>query len=210
MHQLGITTKFFSLGMFLAAIVALVAFNMPRSAPQPSPESTTQAAEVDRNRLSREENLVNREIAAMDQLVIREDCEVYTVNDFSVSRVLRLPPREKLSLPIYPGCENEADYEARVMCGFGRFSAFIESNRNEPDGSARERVVIRTVITADGKMEGAEIRKGKDDRNRAEALRIIKLLIERDVRWTPGAIKGVPSNLILDVPISFHGARCGD
>ena len=67
MHQLGITTKFFSLGMFLAAVVALVAFNMPHPAPPaPSPEQY-EASVVDQDRLHRELEQLNRELEASKQ-----------------------------------------------------------------------------------------------------------------------------------------------
>ncbi len=202
MHPLGITTKFFSLGMFLAAIVALVAFNMPRPTPSPASQIIAAAVAVTAPAPQQAMDMMEEE---------RNDCAVLTIGTVAITdRELRLPPREKLSLPIYPGCENEADYEARVTCGLGRFSAFIGYNRNEPTGSARERVIIRTTITANGKMEGAEVTRGEDERNRTEALRIINLLIERDVRWTPGTVKGVPRDLPLAIPISFHGAGCGE
>ncbi len=63
MYELGITTKYFSLGMFLAAIVALVAMNLPQPAPQTPQKSTTEAA-IDAERLANEVELLNLELDA--------------------------------------------------------------------------------------------------------------------------------------------------
>ncbi|NJB87390.1 hypothetical protein GGR26_003170 [Lewinella marina] len=120
----------------------------------------------------------------------------------------KLPPKEKQTLPIYPGCEGEADYEERVFCGFRRLLAFIEGEQRQPPGSAAERVFVKVMIDAHGRMQNPEVARGTDPRNRREALRVVRILVDRDVRWTPATVEGVPRARAFVIPFSFHGAGC--
>ena len=123
----------------------------------------------------------------------------------------RLPPPAELTAPIYPGCEGEGDYEERVFCGLKRLFNFIETNKVEPDGSRRENVIWSfDVDEHTGLMDNMQLRRGLNDRNIAEAERILRLLIDRQVRWTPGTRQGEPATFTIAIPISFHGARCGE
>ena len=54
----------------------------------------------------------------------------------------KLPPVEEMTLPIFPGCEGEADYEDRFYCGLGRFFEFINDNKQEAKGSKKENVLV--------------------------------------------------------------------
>ena len=136
----------------------------------------------------------------------------FLFNDCSIQRPRpELPPVEEMTLPIYPGCERLADYEDRVFCGFGRLAAFIEDNKVEPEGSKRERIGISFVIHRQtGEILDVDVIAGSDQRNIDEGLRIINLLVERGVRWTPGTVEGEPYNFPMAIPISFHGAGCGE
>ena len=136
----------------------------------------------------------------------------FLLNDCSIQRPRpKLPPVEEMTLPIYPGCEGEADYEDRVFCGFKRLAAFIEANKVEPEGSKRERVGISFVIHREtGLILDVDVIFGEDGSNIEEALRIVNLLVERGVRWTPGTRGGEVINFPMAIPISFHGAGCGE
>ncbi|WP_104418082.1 energy transducer TonB [Neolewinella xylanilytica] len=129
---------------------------------------------------------------------------------YSVQRG-QLPPVDEMTLPIFPGCEGEAEYEERFFCGLDRFFAFINDNKREAKGSKKENVVVAfTVGRVSGRMADIEIEEGTDRKNREEALRIINLLADRDVRWTPATLRGEPSCMRLAIAVSFHGAGCGD
>ena len=136
----------------------------------------------------------------------------FLFNDCSIQRPRpELPPVDELTLPIYPGCEQEANYEERVFCGFKRLAAFIDANKVEPAGSQRERVGISFVIHREtGLILDVDVIAGQDQRNIEEALRIVNLLVERGVRWTPGTRSGEVVNFPMAIPISFHGAGCGE
>ena len=140
--------------------------------------------------------------AAVDATALLSGCNIQRPS---------LPPREEVTFPIFPGCEGEADYEERVLCGFRRFAKFIEANKIEPDGSKRERVGVSFVVHRQtGAILDVEVFHGQDQRNIDEALRIFNLLVERDVRFIPGTRRGEPFNFPLAVPVSFHGAGCGE
>ena len=122
----------------------------------------------------------------------------------------KLPPPDQLTLPIYPGCEDRADYEDRFYCGADRLSAFIKANKQDPAESRKEIVAIDVTIgRVSGKMAEVKVSGGIDVRNKREALRIINVLVERDVRWTPATRKGEPTCFRLRIGIPFHGAGCG-
>ena len=122
----------------------------------------------------------------------------------------RLPPPEQVTPPIYPGCEDVADFEDRFFCGMERLDAFIKDQQREPAGSKKESVEVAvTIVRESGKMTDPEVKGKPDPRNAREALRIVQLLIDRDVRWTPGTIHGKPGSIRFRIVVPFHGAGCG-
>ena len=135
----------------------------------------------------------------------------YTVDPCQSVQRGRLPPPDRMTLPLYPGCESQAEYEERFFCGLKRLFSFVQDQKQESEGSKKENVVIAfTIDEVSGKMGDLEVRKGSDTRNIREALRIVQLLVDRDVRWTPGTVKGEPTAVRFGIAISFHGAGCGD
>ncbi len=123
----------------------------------------------------------------------------------------KLPPVEEMTLPIFPGCEGVADYEDRFYCGLGRFFEFINDNKLEAKGSKKENVLVSfTIGRVSGRMTDVKVEQGTDRKNIQEAMRVINLLVERDVRWTPATVRGEPHCIRLGIAVSFHGAGCGD
>ncbi|MBB4078982.1 hypothetical protein GGR28_001599 [Lewinella aquimaris] len=194
MNTFGLNSRFFAAGMVLTLLLSMLAWGF-RQAPEAARETL------------RQDTRYGHERRAMEIYFNGSGREC---GDISVQRP-RLPPKEKLSLPIYPGCEDEAGYEDRVFCGIKRFSTFIETNRVHPKGSAREQVIVSFKINkSTGLMEALQVRRCKDHRNGQEALRVLNLLVERKVRWSPATKRGEPFDIELGIPVSFHGARCGE
>lgn len=119
-----------------------------------------------------------------------------------------LPSEDKLTLPVFPGCEGVGDYEERVFCGFRRLLAFIDDEQRQPPGSAAERVFVKVWIDLHGRMTDPRVIRGEDQRNRQEALRVVQLLLDRDVRWTPATLQRVPQGRAYVIPFTFHGVAC--
>ncbi|CAH1001302.1 hypothetical protein LEM8419_02203 [Neolewinella maritima] len=186
-------SRFFTTGLLLALLLTVLNWGF-RQAPD----------------AARQQLLVEVEDAMEEPTVAVEPVTFFI--DHCIQRPRpELPPVEEMTLPIYPGCELEADYEERVFCGFGRLKHFIDKNQVQPEGSKRERVGISFVIQRQtGLMQDFEVIAGEDQRNIREALRIVKLMVDRGVRWTPGTVEGEAVNFPLAIPISFHGAGCGE
>lgn len=189
MQTLGLTSRYFTFGAMLSLVLAVLAWGF-REAP-----AAAQAT-------------LNQDIVSLSSAPF---IDIFPLDCNGQINRPRLPPREKLSLPIYPGCEGKADYEERVICGLNRFSKFMNENTQQPTGSKRENVIVGfTIDKVTGLMHNLHIRRGADPRNREEALRVVKLLEVRGVRWTPATKEGVPFDANLAIPVSFHGARCGE
>lgn len=185
MQSFGISSKYFRLGAALACLLLLLAAGF-RTAPE----------------------------AARRQLYGCGD-GVAETNALLLSCVTtqrgRLPDPATRTLPVFPGCEGVADYEDRFFCGIGRFFEFVEENRRDPQGSKREQVIVAfTIGRVSGRMADITVVKAADPRNAEEALRVVRLLQSRDVRWTPGTVGEKPSCMRLQVGIAFHGAGCGE
>jgi hypothetical protein len=211
MPPIHLPSRFLTTGLFLALLLTLLAWGF-RQAPDAARQQLLvvepAAVPVEPMVADVAVDHYTEQLAWVEQLhattLLYNDC---------IQRPSRpkLPPQEEMTLPIYPGCEQKADYEDRVFCAFGRLKAFIESNKKEPKGSKRENVALSFVIHRQtGEMLDIEVFAGEDQRNIDEALRIVNLLKQRGVRWTPGTRHGEPINFPMGIPISFHGAGCGE
>ena len=201
-------SPFLTIGIALAALLMLLSWGFRQA-----PEAAQRQLLVDMEAASVPVRPLP--VEAIPEVYAEQDAQtemIYTTTLFNCNiQRPSLPPREEMTIPIFPGCEGEADYEDRVFCGFRRFAEFISDNKVEPEGSKRERVGIGFVVHRQtGAILDVEVIQGKDQRNIDEALRVINLLVERDVRFIPSTRKGEPINFPLAVPVAFHGAGCGD
>ena len=210
-------SRFLTTGLFLALLLTVLAWGF-RQAPEAArqvllPTLSTPLVEVEPiSYVGPTEGFADLYLEERAKRDIQS--ELTDANTFFLDHCIqrpRLPPPAELTAPIYPGCEGEADYEERVFCGFKRLNNFIETNKVEPEGSLRERVIWSfDVDEHTGLMDNMQLRRGLNDRNIAEAERILRLLIDRQVRWTPGTRQGEPATFTVAIPVSFHGARCGE
>ncbi|WP_157974433.1 hypothetical protein [Lewinella sp. IMCC34183] len=122
---------------------------------------------------------------------------------------LRVPGPERRTLPVYPGCEDVPDYEQRMVCSFRALNAFIRQQQQDPTGSPAEVLMVNATVLASGKLVNARIRQDADPRNSEEALRVVRVLQEGDVRWTPGTVAGRPTAMPVKLTFRFHRAACG-
>jgi hypothetical protein len=198
MRLYGLHSPFFGIGVCLSLLFGLFALGL-RQAPA--------AAERQLDRVTSPPPS-----ACANAIVVNgPEGTMHLFADYGFIQRPKLPPTDQFTLPIYPGCEGEADYEDRVFCGFKRLRAFINDNQSQPKGSAREVVIISFEIDGEtGLMRDPQLAKGKDHRNVKEAHRIIDLMIERGVRWTPATKDREPITIDIGLGFSFHGARCGE
>lgn len=116
----------------------------------------------------------------------------------------KLPPPEVVTLPQFPGCESVEDYEERVFCSFSKLREFIQGNLDFPPGAEEGIVIASFSVGKDtGKLQNEEIVIAPNRAMEAEALRVLRIIKERDIRFTPGTIRGQPACLRLNMPIVF-------
>lgn len=105
--------------------------------------------------------------------------------------------------PIFPGCDENAQYEASKVCFEQQLKKFILENTNYPEiakrNNASGRVYVSFVITDEGEVRDVKIVRSVDRYLDAEAMRVVKSI----PRVKPAEQRGIPVNLIFTVPINF-------
>lgn len=106
-------------------------------------------------------------------------------------RIIADPPFVVVeAMPMYPG-------------GDGELLNFIKNNTKYPVEAAAEqtegRVIVRFIVTTEGKTEGISVLKGIGPLFDAEAVRVVSLLKD----WQPGMQNGKAVNTWYMVPVNF-------
>ncbi len=110
-------------------------------------------------------------------------------------------------MPRFPGCEDLATTDERKACADRKMLQFIYDNILYP-GIARENgiegtVVIRFVVETDGSIQKAEVVRDIGGRCGEEALRVVELMNNMPVKWTPGRQRGKPVRVWFNLPVKF-------
>lgn len=110
-------------------------------------------------------------------------------------------------MPRFPGCEDLATTDERKACADRKMLQFIYDNILYP-GIARENgiegtVVIRFVVETDGSIQKAEVVRDIGGRCGEEALRVVQLMNNMPVKWTPGRQRGKPVRVWFNLPVKF-------
>ena len=112
-------------------------------------------------------------------------------------------------MPRFPGCENEAgDDKAKKQCADKKMLEFIYKNIKYP-AIARENgvegtTVIRFVVKKDGTVDAAEIVRDIGAGRGAEAKRIVELMNQKGLKWTPGKQRGRSVPVYFNLPVKFR------
>ncbi|MEM1120675.1 MAG: TonB family protein, partial [Bacteroidota bacterium] len=127
----------------------------------------------------------------------------------------KVPPQEKDEEPVYkvveqmprfPGCDGGYSAELKE-CGDQKMLDYIYANVKYPK-AAREAgiqgtVVIRFIIKKDGSIDAAEIVRNVGAGTGEEALRVVNLMKEQDIKWIAGKQDGEAVNVYFNLPIKF-------
>lgn len=111
-------------------------------------------------------------------------------------------------MPRFPGCEEmDSTAEAKRICAEQELLRFIYSNIIYPD-SARIKgtegmVVVQFVVNSKGQVEKAKILRNIADGLGEEALRVVNLMVEQEIKWIPGKQKGENVSVMFNLPIRF-------
>ena len=116
------------------------------------------------------------------------------------------------NMPLFPGCENEKKYsKAHQDCAKENLLQFIYTNIKYPKAAQQQGiegvVVIRFLVEKDGTTSSAEILRNIGGGTGEEALRVVNLMNEQDIRWIPGQQDGQAVNVQFNLPVKFKLAK---
>ncbi|MDX1666744.1 MAG: energy transducer TonB, partial [Saprospiraceae bacterium] len=112
-------------------------------------------------------------------------------------------------MPRFPGCENISGGDAeKKACADRKMLEFIYSNIKYP-AIARENgvegtVVIQFVVEKDGTIQNANVVRDIGAQCGQEALRVVNLMNEKGLNWTPGKQRGRPVRVQFNLPVKFR------
>lgn len=111
-------------------------------------------------------------------------------------------------MPRFPGCEEEAgDVDAKKACADKRMLEYVYQNVKYPK-EARENgvegtVVVSFIIEKDGSISNPKAVRDIGAGAGEEAIRVINLMKEQGIRWTPGKQRGRAVRVQFNMPIRF-------
>ena len=111
--------------------------------------------------------------------------------------------------PRFPGCGTAKEYNAKLKnCGDEKMLQFIYKNINYPKAARAQgiegTVVVRFIVKKDGSLSDEKILRNIGGGTGEEALRVVNLMKEKNIRWVPGIIDGQPVNFNFNLPIKFR------
>lgn len=110
-------------------------------------------------------------------------------------------------MPRFPGCENESTAEAKKQCADKKMLEFIYKNIKYP-AIARENgvegtSVITFVVEKDGTVTDARIVRDIGAQCGQESLRVVNLMNQQNIKWTPGKQRGRAVRVQFNLPVRF-------
>jgi len=113
--------------------------------------------------------------------------------------------REKM--PLFPGCNDQSTTRHKKECSDSLLLKFVYDNLQYPytawHNSVEGTAVIGFYIEKDGTVTEPEILRDPGAGTGAEALRIINLMVEQNLHWTPGEQMGKPVRVRFNMPVKF-------
>jgi TonB family protein len=111
-------------------------------------------------------------------------------------------------MPRFPGCEDQAgDDSDKKSCADQKLLKFIYDHIKYPEKAKAEKTegmsVVRFVVSNDGSIKDAKIVRSVSKECDAEVLRIMQLMNDQEILWTPGKQKGKTVNVTYNLPIRF-------
>ena len=111
-------------------------------------------------------------------------------------------------MPRFPGCEEISGTNMeKEECAKKQMLQFIYENIQYPkeakDKAIQGMNVIRFVVEKDGTLSNFEAVRQIDESTAKESIRILELMNDKGMRWTPGYQKGQPVRVLYNLPIRF-------
>lgn len=108
-----------------------------------------------------------------------------------------------------PACEQDGlTNRERKECSDTALLKFVYDNLQYPKVAIKNDVegtcVVQFIITENGAVTDAKVVRDIGARCGAEALRIVELMVENDVKWIPGTQRGRPVQVLFNLPVKFE------
>lgn len=122
-------------------------------------------------------------------------------NDTTIYKVAEEAPR-------FPVCEKlDTTVAVKAQCAQQQLMAFMSRNIFYPN-EAREQniegqVVLTFVVEKDGSITNPKILKDIGGNCGIEALRLVNLMVEQQIKWVPGKNQGKPVRTQFNLPVRF-------
>lgn len=109
--------------------------------------------------------------------------------------------------PSFPGCEHLESVSERLTCSNAKLQEFIYQHLQYP-AIARENgvegtVVVQFVVDKSGKIKNIRLVRDIGAECGQEALRLVRLMVEKGLVWQPGKQRGRPVDVQYDLPVRF-------
>ena len=109
-------------------------------------------------------------------------------------------------MPQFPGC-TETNAEAQEHCSNKKFLTFIYENLKYPkedaDKGVEGMVLLNFAVTAEGKIKDINTKKSLSKACDAESIRVVELMNEKGILWTPGKKDGKAVAVVFTLPLKF-------
>lgn len=110
-------------------------------------------------------------------------------------------------MPLFPGCDQEGTYNENKPCADRKMLEFIYKNIKYPqaarDNGIEGMTVVSFIVEKDGSISNAKVIRGIGGGCDEESLRVIHLMQEQGIHFTPGKQKGKAVRVQFNLPIRF-------
>lgn len=110
-------------------------------------------------------------------------------------------------MPLFPGCDDLESYLHQKPCADSLLLEFIYDNLSYPYTAWKDSVqgmaVVSFSVEKNGTISDARVVRDPGAGTGAEALRVVSLMNEQDIRWRPGTQAGKPVRVQFNLPVKF-------
>ena len=110
-------------------------------------------------------------------------------------------------MPSFPGCEDIGDKVQRKICAEKRLLEFIYKNieypREAEENKVEGTVVVSFVVEKAGKVTNAKVVRDIGSGCGEEAVRVVNLMNQKGIVWTPRGSRGRPVRVQFNLPVRF-------
>jgi len=111
-------------------------------------------------------------------------------------------------MPRFPGCEDkELSSSEKQTCGQQKLLTFIYNEIKYPEQALKSNVsgmvVVQFIVEKDGSVSHVKAVRDVGAGCGAEAVRVVELMNEREIRWIPGKQGGEKVRVQFNLPVKF-------